>query len=93
MRVRVSAPSPARGRDSEPGSEREGFIVKKKKGSHLCALMGGGWQGDVGSRLTRSGVSYVIGLRESIWPSAVGLELETGAKNREVIDLALTIPA
>lgn len=55
--------------------------------------MGGGWQGDVGSRLTRSGVSYVIGLRESIWPSAVGLELETGAKNREVIDLALTIPA
>ena len=54
--------------------------------------MGGGWQGDAGSKLTRSGCVVCDWFGEYVWFSVVGPELEAGTKDREVVDQVLTIP-
>lgn len=43
--------------------------------------MGGGWKGDAGSKLTRSGGVLCDWFGEYIWFSVVGPELEAGTKN------------
>ena len=52
----------------------------KKKGVLRCALSGR--PGEIGGRLTRSGISLVSGLESIIWLSLAGPELEAGAKMR-----------
>ena len=42
--------------------------------------MGGGWQRDAGSKLTRSGGVLSDWFGECIWLSVVGSELEAGTK-------------
>lgn len=56
------------------------YSPKKKKKNHHFALMGGGWQRDAGSKLTRSGGVLSDWFGECIWLSVVGSELEAGTK-------------
>lgn len=48
-----------------------------------CALIGGCWHREAGSRLTRRGMTYIIGL-QSIFGFLVGPELEAGGEEQKL---------